>query len=263
MSSVGPTRASHELPSNPNIDVNTGHSNGGIAVQVDDDNERPESLEEDFFHKHCTHPTLPKETTIVIDIDSLQGNTAPSISALANSSEPQEPNTARIYLYHTGDDARDIFQQLGMTASQRYIETMVEYGDKHPSLLSPDKARAHQLYERVLSLPYDPRRLFEWIRIEPGGTAFDWLPTFHIPCLSPPDPSLEVIIQHNICISRGLDDTYSVVWFDFGRLYSIYGHSLVSISYFESITAVTTTLPPAIPGEDSLISSTTHKSYIV
>jgi hypothetical protein len=230
MSSSSPvTTTLPGLPSRSTTNTSPGSLDLECAAEAPKYDGGLRAVGEDDLHKDCTHPKLPEQTNIIIDID-LQGNTTPSISALTDASESQKPNTARIYLCYTCQDARDIFQRLGMAESQRYVETTIKYGNNETSFPSPEDIHTFRLDGRERSLFYDPRRLFEWLRIALGTTTLYHLPEYVVGQKDHDGSSTELIVQHQIRLSRDSDNRYSVVWFDFRDLYSVEGYRLEQFS---------------------------------
>jgi hypothetical protein len=179
-----------------------------------------------FCHEHCTHPPLPDQTTIVIEID-LIGKVAPFVSAVTDTSEPQKPDSARIYLCDTYRDARQVFERLSMVNSLRYIETTIERGRKKFSQMFPEEIHTFRSGQLEGAFFYDPRRLFEWLRVEPGGEASYRFPEYvairEVAMREGADESsADVIVKHEIHLSRDSENRYSVVWFDFRDLYSVW-----------------------------------------
>ena len=165
--------------------------------------------EEDAYHNSCNHPPLPQNTTIVIDLD-LKGHKDPDIRALQADLDPQEPDTARIFLCSSHTDARDIFRNLGMGGSERYVENIINDPDGPGSVL-------FQLDDREILVPYDPRRLFDWVSIVPGRALT--LVVSEFVAIHGQPLAEQKVFHSQVRMSKVTDNRYRVIWFDFRNMY--------------------------------------------
>ena len=177
------------------------------------------NFEHDAYHIACQHPSLPEDSSIVIELD-LQGNDPAEILAFSVDLETQKPHTARIVLCATSRDALHIFRSHDMEDSARCVEyTNLVLGQmKHSS----DRAASYafQFNGRKTLVPYDPRCLSEWLSLQPGQSTtivlqeYAWGPdvTWWVESL---------LVHSQVRLSRGNDNTYRAVWFDFRDAYKL------------------------------------------
>lgn len=194
--------------------------------------ERPlwheQTLREDQLGAYWT-PCAP-ESTFCIDID-LDGKRPTRRTALLAFSEKdipvQEPNSAQLFLCNSSSDARLLFT----TRRNRHALMTLEYTQHNITASQPIESWLARLNDPGILASYDYRSLYKWLSLEPGQNCALFL-TDHI--LGRAQTLAEgFVINSQIHLSRGTDNNFTVVWFDFRDVSDAYA----SFQHVEGIVA--------------------------
>ncbi|CAN9280277.1 unnamed protein product [Alternaria alternata] len=157
---------------------------------------------------------IPQSTSLLIELD-LRGIDPPRFVPLSENLpatlQHQKPDTAQIFLCASSADAKAIFQHRGTESTAEYIER-----------IATSKTRGS--YEELL-MPYDPRCLFDWLSIQPGQVCKISLPEY---IAIPSEPrAYQLFVRSEIHMTRGSENEYTAVWFDFRDVYNVEGELAV------------------------------------
>ncbi|RII05585.1 hypothetical protein CUC08_Gglean010080 [Alternaria sp. MG1] len=157
---------------------------------------------------------LPQSVSLLIELD-LRGIEPPKFLPLLDTPpatlQVQKPETAQIFLCASFTDAKSIFQRRKMEASAGYIEQVTRDVRRFPYNNIPSTT------EQFL-MPYDPRCLLDWLSIQPGRVQKMLLPEY---VAMPSKPHADqLVVRSQVHLTRGADNRYMAVWFDFRDAYT-------------------------------------------
>jgi hypothetical protein len=170
--------------------------------------------------------------SLVIELD-LQGIERPKSFPLSEMPptmwQPQKPETAQIFLCASSKDAKLVFQRRQIQYSVEYIERVTRDALNFQYDSAPGA-------NGELLMSYDPRRLLDWLSIQPGQVAKLLLPEYFT--MTSERPKYQDVVHSQIHMARGAENRYMAVWFDFRDEFQVHdqaflrkrdGHNLPSI----------------------------------
>jgi hypothetical protein len=155
--------------------------------------------------------SAPTSTSICIEID-LKGSRPPVYTPVPADpnriSKDPEPDTAHVFLCASSTAAQYIFNARKDSMSEAYVDSTRRCSSNFQS---------HVPNETLV--PYDPRTMFRWLSIQPGQT-FTLLLSDHV-TLSDRTSVGSAVVHSQIRLSRGADNSYTAIWFDFRDYYAL------------------------------------------